>query len=131
MSRWVHCLAVLAALLASGTRVCAQDARRTVRVWHAYDDAEARALREVVRDFERSPEGQRYRIEVLHVAFGAYASKLESAIPTGQGPDVFIDAHERIVTYVERRLVQPFGALSGRERFDFDVAHRSRPRPVA
>ncbi len=101
----------------------AQDARRTVRVWHAYDEAEARALREVVRDFERSPEGQPYRLEVLHVAFGAYAAKLESAIPTGEGPDVFIDAHERIVTYVERHLVQPFGALSGRERFDFDAAH--------
>jgi len=116
-------LYVCAWLIVGTATAYAQDARRTVRVWHAYDEAEARALREVVRRFERSPEGARYRVEVLHVAFGAYAAKLESAIPTGEGPDVFIDAHERIVTYVQRHLVQPFGRLSARERFDFEVAH--------
>ena len=119
----VAVLALVCAVTVDSPTARAQDARRTVRVWHAYDEAEARALGEVVRAYERTPAGQQFHVETLHVAFGAYAAKLESAIPTGEGPDVFIDAHERIATYVERRMVQPFGVLSPRERFDFDVTH--------
>ncbi|MCU0674301.1 MAG: extracellular solute-binding protein [Myxococcota bacterium] len=80
----------------------------TVQLWHAYGDgsAEERALREVVRDFEAAHPN--IRVELLANAFGAYASKLESAIPTGRGPDVFIDAHERLASYLERRIVLPF-----------------------
>src|SRR5205085_5372130 len=40
--------------------------------------------------------------------FGAYASKLEAAIPAGKGPDLFIDAHERLPVYRERGLLEPF-----------------------
>ncbi|MCB9636086.1 MAG: extracellular solute-binding protein [Sandaracinus sp.] len=78
-----------------------------MQLWHAYGDgsAEERALREVVRDFERA--NPNVRVELLANAFGAYASKLESAIPTGRGPDVFIDAHERLASYLERRIVVP------------------------
>jgi arabinogalactan oligomer/maltooligosaccharide transport system permease protein len=116
-------LAALVATLALPVVAHAQQTRRTVRVWHAYDEAEARALGAVMRAFEASSYGRAYRVEALHVAFGAYAAKLESAIPTGEGPDLFIDAHERIVSYVARGLVQPLGGLGVRELVDFDTAH--------
>ncbi|MEZ4252688.1 MAG: extracellular solute-binding protein [Polyangiales bacterium] len=108
MSARVAFLAACLAALAPA-HVFAQDtAPETVQLWHAYGDgsAEERALREVVRDFER--DSPNVRVELLANAFGAYASKLESAIPTGRGPDVFIDAHERLASYLERRIVVPF-----------------------
>ncbi len=76
-----------------------------LRLWHAYGGAEAEGLREAVREFERRT-GQ--EVDLLAVAFGAYLAKLESAIPTGRGPDVFIDAHERLTSYVDAGLVRPF-----------------------
>ena len=69
-----------------------------LQLWHAYGGAEEEALREAVRAYE---EETGEHVELLAVAFGAYASKLQSAIPTGRGPDVFIDAHERLA----RRIV--------------------------
>ncbi|MDH5493422.1 MAG: extracellular solute-binding protein, partial [Myxococcales bacterium] len=78
-----------------------------LQLWHAYaeESAEEEGLREAVRAFSR--EHPSVQVELLANAFGAYASKLESAIPTGQGPDLFIDAHERISNYVEMGLVVP------------------------
>ena len=78
-----------------------------LRLWHAYGGAEEAALREAVRAFERETG---HEVDLLAVAFGAYLTKLESAIPTGRGPDLFIDAHERVSTYVQAGLVAPYGA---------------------
>lgn len=79
-------------------------AQASITVWHAYSQggSEERALREVARAFERE---RGVRVIVVAQPFGAYASKLESAIPTGNGPDLFLDAHERLASYVERELV--------------------------
>jgi arabinogalactan oligomer/maltooligosaccharide transport system permease protein len=92
-----------------------------VVLWHAYGEAEARGLRAALDAFER--EHPDVRVTVVHNAFGAYASKLESAIPTGHGPDLFLDAHERLVTYVEAGLVEPFGEPGLEARLDLDAAH--------
>ncbi len=102
-------LVAAAAWLAPMRALAQRAAARSVQLWHSYGDgsAEERALREVVRDFEAANPS--IRVELLANAFGAYASKLESAIPTGRGPDVFIDAHERLASYLERRIVVPFG----------------------
>ncbi|MCB9611581.1 MAG: extracellular solute-binding protein [Sandaracinus sp.] len=107
MSARVAFLAACLAALAPAHVFAQETTPETVQLWHAYGDgsAEERALREVVRDFERA--NPNVRVELLANAFGAYASKLESAIPTGRGPDVFIDAHERLASYLERRIVVP------------------------
>lgn len=90
----------------------------TVRLWHAYGGAEEAALQAAVDRFERqNPDVQ---VVLLANAFGAYASKLESAIPSGRGPDLFIDAHERLATYLERGLLS---APEGLDTSDFDPAH--------
>ncbi len=92
-------------------------------VWHAYRQGgqEEAALREVARAFEREHRG--VRVVLLAQPYGAYAAKLESAIPTGNGPDLFIDAHERLPSFIEGGIVQPMeldgAGFSGR----LDAAH--------
>lgn len=75
-------------------------------VWHAYRGDEQTALDAALATWRAQHPGA--TIEELAVPFDAYASKLESAIPHGHGPDVFIDAHERLASYRERALVVPF-----------------------
>ncbi|GAC1351550.1 MAG: hypothetical protein NVSMB1_05650 [Polyangiales bacterium] len=75
----------------------------TVVLWHAYRGAEEEALAEVLAHFRAAHPGA--VVESLAIPFDAYASKLEAAIPHGHGPDVFLDAHERIASYRERGLI--------------------------
>lgn len=97
----MRALVGLALVLASALPAHAEP----LRLWHAYGGAEEKGLREAVREFERRTG---HEVDLLAVPFGAYLAKLESAIPTGRGPDVFIDAHERLTNYVEAGLVRPF-----------------------
>ncbi|MGZ3474996.1 MAG: extracellular solute-binding protein [Polyangiales bacterium] len=77
----------------------------TVVLWHAYRGAEQEALDRVIETFRAAHPGD--TVEVLALPFDAYASKLEAAIPHGHGPDVFLDAHERLGDYRDRNLVAP------------------------
>lgn len=86
----------LAFLVAPGAR--ADD----LTLWHAYRDAEATALLEVVRAFEAQSG---HHVTVLAIPFDAYGSKLSAAIPNGNGPDLFIEAHERLGTYLRDGLL--------------------------
>src|SRR5690606_124820 len=78
-----------------------------LRLWHAYRDAEAAALVATVEAFSARTG---HRVELLAVAHESFASKLIATIPRGHGPDVFIDAHERLGDYRQRSLVAPVGA---------------------
>ena len=79
-----------------------------VVVWHAYRGAEQEALDRVLDAFRRAHPGD--EVESLAIPFDAYASKLEAAIPHGHGPDVFLDAHERLGDYRDKGLVAPIDA---------------------
>ncbi|GAB5541443.1 MAG: extracellular solute-binding protein [Sandaracinaceae bacterium] len=103
-------------------------AQSPVVVWHAYRGQEEHALQQVVSAFEAEHPGVRVRL--VAQPFGAYASKLESAIPTGNGPDLFIDAHDRIESFASRGLLAPIeppdpevfaDRLEGRHRAAFTV----------
>ncbi|MDP3273995.1 MAG: extracellular solute-binding protein [Deltaproteobacteria bacterium] len=72
-------------------------------LWHAYRGAEQQALEQLIRSFERTQPN--VRVSVLAVPFDAYASKLEAAIPRQNGPDLFLDAHERVSSYRARGLI--------------------------
>jgi arabinogalactan oligomer/maltooligosaccharide transport system permease protein len=74
-------------------------------LWHAYRGSEQEALDRVLASFRAAHPND--TVEVLALPFDAYASKLEAAIPHGHGPDVFLDAHERLGDYRERHLVAP------------------------
>ncbi len=94
----------LAVLLAVAAVAHLAEAREVV-LWHSYRAAEAEALAEVVEAFEaRYPT---IRVRTLAVPYDAFASKLSTAIPRGNGPDVFIFAHERIGAWAESGVVEP------------------------
>jgi len=97
-----------------------QENQGTIVLWHAYGQAEARGLRAAVEMFEAETGIQ---VDVVENAFGAYESKLENAIPTGHGPDVFIDAHERLTDYARGGLVRALGEPGLVPRLDLDPRH--------
>jgi arabinogalactan oligomer / maltooligosaccharide transport system permease protein len=107
--RWL----LLAVLVLFG---CGAEERK-VTLWHAYRGDEQIALEKVVAEWRNAHPD--ITVEVLAVASEAYASKLESGIPHGHGPDVFIDTHTRLGTFVQQRLVAPI-ALSAEERDAID-----------
>jgi arabinogalactan oligomer/maltooligosaccharide transport system permease protein len=76
---------------------------RTIRLWHAQRGDEEKALEEIVSRFKESP------VEVLAVPSDAFKSKVTSSVQFGEGPDLFIDAHNRIGDYVSRGAVAPVG----------------------
>src|SRR5690606_3971930 len=88
-------LSTLMLLLAPTAR-----AEQPVKLWHAYRGAEQQALERILASFD----GQ---VELLAVPYDAFASKLESSIPLGEGPDLYIDAHERLGDYAQRGIVAP------------------------
>ncbi len=83
----------------------AQDEPITLKVWHAYRDAEAEVFESILQDYDRSNPA--IELDILQIAYDAYSSKLESAIPRQNGPDVFIYAHEKIGSWSQSNLIQP------------------------
>ncbi|HEY4116703.1 MAG TPA: extracellular solute-binding protein, partial [Byssovorax sp.] len=100
--RLAHALVALAIALVAAL---AHDARADapIRLWHAYRGDEERALTEILAAWKGAP------VEVLAVPYDALGSKLAASIPLGQGPDLFIDAHERLGDFRARGLVAPVG----------------------
>ena len=75
-----------------------------VLVWHTMRGAEEQALQEVVARFEAEGE---HTVRLVALSFGAYDAKLETAIPRGNGPDVFIAAHGNLGKWTAMGLLQP------------------------
>jgi arabinogalactan oligomer/maltooligosaccharide transport system permease protein len=101
---FVALLAFVAALvltLALPRRVWAAGA--PIEVWHAYRGDEEKALQRVVAGFSGG------RVELLALPYDAFAAKLQAAVSVGEGPDLFIDAHERLGDYLARGIVAPVG----------------------
>ncbi|SEA09178.1 extracellular solute-binding protein [Microbulbifer marinus] len=69
-------------------------AQEELLLWHGYRGAERQALEQLLDDYNRSQS--QVRVRALAVPFGSYADKLSAALPRGQGPDLFIFAHDRI-----------------------------------
>ncbi len=97
-------ITLLVALLLSLTTLLSSTAHAApLRLWHAYRGNEEKALEAILASWKGSP------VETLSVPYDAYASKLAAAIPLGEGPDLFIDSHERLGDYRARRIVGPVG----------------------
>jgi arabinogalactan oligomer/maltooligosaccharide transport system substrate-binding protein len=78
-----------------------------VVLWHAYPPGgdERAALEEVVDAYNR--ESDDTRIKLVSVAYNAFADKITNSIPNGNGPDLFIFAHDRIGDWVAADLLEP------------------------
>ena len=110
---WLYVLGTAFALLLGSSPARAQT---NLTFWHAYTGAEEQGLARAIEAF-RSDHPD-LNVEVLTLPFGAYSSKLEAAIPAGRGPDLFIDAHERLPVYLERHLIDPFTASEDEQAFE-------------
>ena len=76
-----------------------------VTLWHAYDGAERAALEQVARTW--NDEHPERRLRLVAVPYDAFADKITSAIPNGNGPDLFIYAHDRLGAWVAAGLLEP------------------------
>jgi arabinogalactan oligomer/maltooligosaccharide transport system permease protein len=103
---------VLAACLVAGpltgTARAESPAGTSVTLWHSYRGNEERALLQVVADYQRIHPDR--HVEVLALPFEAFSSKLSSAVPLGHGPDLFVEAHERLGSYLRDGIVSPIDA---------------------
>lgn len=79
-------------------------------LWHAYRGEEAAVLEQLVAEHKRETGTE---VELLRLPYDAFASKLAAAIPLGEGPDIFIDSHERLGDFRHRGLVAPVGDALG------------------
>ncbi len=77
-----------------------------VVLWHSYREREKAALEQVVEAFNR--DHQDLRVRLLNVPYDAFVDKVTIATPRGQGPDLFIFAHNLIGEWVDREhLLEP------------------------
>jgi maltose-binding protein MalE len=76
-----------------------------VTLWHAYSGAERGALEELVAEWNATHPD--VRVELVSVPFDAFSDKITAAIPNGNGPDLFIFAHDRLGDWAEAGLVEP------------------------
>jgi arabinogalactan oligomer/maltooligosaccharide transport system permease protein len=115
---------LLGALLLALLPGCAEPAGSIV-LWHPYGGGEEAGLKQFVARYERD---RGVRVTALAVPYEAYLSKLEAAIPRGNGPDLFLGPHNRLGEYLLHRLVAPAG-----DAFpdgDVDRYHRSSVEAV-
>jgi maltose-binding protein MalE len=74
-------------------------------LWHAYQGAERDALAtSVARWNTQNPD---HPVELVGVPYGAFADKLTSAIPGGNGPDLFIYSQDRIGDWADSGVIEP------------------------
>jgi len=74
----------------------------TLRLWHAYRGDEKAALEALLAQYERDTG---VHVETLNVPFDAFLSKLQAAVLHGEGPHLFIDAHNRLGALAHRKVV--------------------------
>ena len=96
---------VLGALCAALLGSCAHYEEPDLVFWHAYRGAEEDAILQVVSDFHDANPG--VVVEVVPVPYQAYANKVTSGVPRGNGPDVFIFAQERIGGWAASGILSP------------------------
>ena len=74
-----------------------------ITVWHAYRDVERTALEKALELIDA--EDDSIVITALAIPHAAFVNKLEAAAPRGNGPDVFIAAHEHIGKWTKSKLI--------------------------
>ena len=93
-------LPILVLVLALTGAAAADD----ISLWHSYRGDEQAALETLVAQWNAAHPDTPVR--PLALPHEAYANKLTAAIPRGQGPDLFIFAHERIGDWSRAGLVR-------------------------
>lgn len=90
--------------LALGAGAC-RDRAAAVTMWHAYTNDERAALETWAADWnQRHPERP---LELVAMPYDGFADKLGSAIPNGNGPDLFVYAQDRLGDWSAAGVVEP------------------------
>lgn len=100
----------LAGLCAAGSMfACGQSEgaleRQSIVLWHSYSGDERAVLEDLVTDFNAG--SQTIHVTVVAVPYDAFADKITNSIPNGNGPDLFIFAHDRIGDWKATGLLEP------------------------
>ncbi|MFT5682745.1 MAG: arabinogalactan oligomer/maltooligosaccharide transport system permease protein [Myxococcota bacterium] len=74
-------------------------------LWHAYRGEERAALEGLLEEYDEAHPD--ILVVPLALPYESFFTKLESAAPRGNGPDLFIAAHERVGSWAESGLVAP------------------------
>ncbi|HEY3802647.1 MAG TPA: extracellular solute-binding protein [Kofleriaceae bacterium] len=74
-------------------------------LWHAYNGAERDALEATVTAWNAEHADE--PITLVAVPYDAFADKLSSAIPRGNGPDLFIYPQDRIGDWADAGVIEP------------------------
>ncbi len=81
------------------------ESRRGIVLWHAYQGTERDAL--VASAAAWNAEHPDQPLELVGVPYKAFADKLTSAIPGGNGPDLFIYPQDRIGDWADAGVIEP------------------------
>jgi maltose-binding protein MalE len=96
----IRALLVVIVLLAG-----ACERRDAIVLWHAHQGAERDALvRAAARWNAAHPD---HPLELVGMPFNGFADKLSSAIPRGNGPDLFIYPQDRIGDWADAGVLEP------------------------
>jgi maltose-binding protein MalE len=98
-------LFVFVAAMCAAVAGCGERGGEAVRLWHAYSGDERAALEEVAARWNAAHPDRRLRL--VAVPYDAFADKITSAIPNGNGPDLFVYSHDRIGDWVASGLLEP------------------------
>ncbi len=93
-------------------------APQKVTLWHSYRGKERAALEQTVADLNSSHAD--FQIELTFLPYSAYLNKINASVPRGNGPDLFIAAHDRIGGWADSGIISPVEGLlpeKTRERF--------------
>ena len=82
--------------------VFGEAAAAELTIWHAYRGAERESLDALIEQYNATGKAT---VTARAVPYDGFNSKLEAAIPRGNGPDLFIAAHERLGTWIPSGLV--------------------------
>jgi len=85
---------------------------REVVLWHSYREDEKTAVEQVVDAFNKGHDD--IRLKALNVPYDAFVDKITIATPRGQGPDIFIFAHNLIGDWVDNyHILEPISQRVG------------------
>jgi maltose-binding protein MalE len=93
-------LMILAMLLAA----CGSP-RDGVILWHAYNGNERAALEHEAAAWNQAHPD--HPLTLVQVPYDAFADKITSAVPNGNGPDLFVYSHDRIGDWAAAGVIEP------------------------
>jgi maltose-binding protein MalE len=78
-------------------------------IWHAYENggSEQRFLAESLERFRLGHPD--VVVRMVAVPFEPFANKINVAVPRGNGPDVFIFAHDAVGDWASKKIIEPLG----------------------